>query len=257
MQNSIFRLTKVKMRGMLIIICFVLLHIHSCDGKHKMYVLNNAIRSGFTNLVLEPYSGIQECLEACNDDEQCDAIGMVYVTDRDEVACYIKNGSGNINLSVNVEVRVKDPNPCSKKPDQMEHGASAITTESPTEDISTKNTTENVTTENTLEDITTENTTNVTTESTTEDVTTESTTEDVTTVAARCPSSFMTSLNSSTGCYYSVPHRLSWNDAEAECQRHDQRAHLISLDSDEVRTCPAGFKHSKIFILLQNYWLSR
>ena len=86
-----------------------------------------------------------------------------------------------------------------------------------------------VTTESTTED--------VTTESTTEDATTESTSEEVTTLAAGCPTPFVASLNSSTGCYHLVPNDrvlLNWTRVEAECQRLDPRAHLISLDSGEV-----------------------
>ena len=145
--------------------------LHFSYGKHQLYVLNNEIRSGFTKLDLEPYSGNQECLEACNNDKQCEAIAMTYIGNSDLVECYVRNGTGHEDINSNVEVGVKDPKPSANNED----------------------------------------------------------------MPATCPSNFVTSLESSTGCYYlAVTDWRKWYEAEAECQRLDWRAHLISLDSDEV-----------------------
>ena len=52
-----------------------------------------------------------------------------------------------------------------------------------------------------------------------------------------CPSDFLT-LGLTGGCYYPVlDQTLNWEDAEAACQKLDDRAHLISLDNQEVRIC--------------------
>ena len=133
-------------------------------------MVNNELCSGFTKLDLEPYSGIQECLKACNNDEHCKAVGMVNIAEL------------NHNSTMEVRVTYENPKSCHSKEQNknMESGEkSKISTITTTEDVTTESTTEYVTTESTTEDVTTETTTEyVTTESTTEDVTTENTTEE-------------------------------------------------------------------------------
>ena len=50
----------------------------------------------------------------------------------------------------------------------------------------------------------------------------------------RCPEAFIT-LGMAGGCYYPVLDQiLSWEEAEAACQELDPRAHLISINNEEV-----------------------
>ena len=74
---------------------------------NNLYMTSTEVISTFTKLALNPYSGIQECLEACNKDDNCDAIGIKPIQGSDQVECYVNNGTGSMTLDSTVEVKVK------------------------------------------------------------------------------------------------------------------------------------------------------
>ena len=62
-----------------------------------------------TKLEIQPYSGIQECIQACNMDEKCSAFGTKpRMNSLDLVGCYIYNGTGTEELDMDVEVSIKE-----------------------------------------------------------------------------------------------------------------------------------------------------
>ena len=125
---------------------------------HDLYVTSTEIISTFTKLDLSPYSGIQECLEVCNNDDNCDAIGIKPKSDSEQIDCYINNGTGSVTLDSTYEVKVKEKHrPCK-----------------------------------------------------------------------------FTRLESFGICYKMKTTARNWNDAEGTCQALDRRAHLVSLETQEV-----------------------
>ena len=78
-----------------------------CVAHQQLYILNNHIRTNFTKLSLLPYSGIQECIEACNIDENCCAFGVKSRMSIDQIDCYISNGRWLQELDAAVEILVK------------------------------------------------------------------------------------------------------------------------------------------------------
>ena len=79
-----------------------------CVAHQELYTLNNNMRANFTKLDIKPYSGIRECIEACNIDENCYAFGVKStMKSDDQVDCYINNGTGPEVLDAGVEIMVK------------------------------------------------------------------------------------------------------------------------------------------------------
>ena len=78
-----------------------------CVAHQQLYILNNHIRTNFTKLNILPYSGIQECIEACNIDENCCAFGAKSKMSSDQINCYISNGTGPEVLDAAFEIWVK------------------------------------------------------------------------------------------------------------------------------------------------------
>ena len=89
------------------LLCCLLFSLTFCVAHQQLYILNNHIRTNFTKLNLLPYSGIQECIEACNIDENCCAFGVKSRMSSDQVDCYISNGHGLQELDTAVEILVK------------------------------------------------------------------------------------------------------------------------------------------------------
>ena len=78
-----------------------------CVAHQQLYISNNDIRINFTKLNIRPYSGIQECIEACNIDENCYAFGVKSRMNSEQIDCYINNGTGSEVLDAGVQIRVK------------------------------------------------------------------------------------------------------------------------------------------------------
>ena len=73
-------------------------------AKQEIYILSNGLHSAFAQLDINPYSGIQECIAACNMDENCYAFGTKPRINSDQIDCYINNGTGFEELDADVEV---------------------------------------------------------------------------------------------------------------------------------------------------------
>ena len=78
-----------------------------CVAHQQLYILNNQIRANFTKLNILPYSGTQECIEACNIDENCCAFSLKSRISSDQINCYVSNGPGLQELDAAVEIWVK------------------------------------------------------------------------------------------------------------------------------------------------------
>ena len=86
---------------------FLLFPLTFCVAHNRLYILNNHIRTNFTKLNILPYSGIQDCIEACNIDENCCAFSVKSRICSDQLDCYISNGPGLQELDAAVEIWVK------------------------------------------------------------------------------------------------------------------------------------------------------
>ena len=86
---------------------FLLFPLTFCVAHNRLYILNNHIRTNFTKLSLLPYSGTQECIEACNIDENFCAFAVKSRMSSDQIDCYITKGTGPEELDAVVEIWAK------------------------------------------------------------------------------------------------------------------------------------------------------
>ena len=73
----------------------------------ELYSSRDKTGIGFTKLEISPYSGIQECIEACNK-EQYLAFGWKSRINSDQIDCYVNNGTGSVELEGTAEIWVKE-----------------------------------------------------------------------------------------------------------------------------------------------------
>ena len=76
-------------------------------AKHELYIFSKDNHAKFTKFDIKPYSGLQECIEACNVDENCYAFGINSRINSNQINCFISNGSQSSILDSAVEVWVK------------------------------------------------------------------------------------------------------------------------------------------------------
>ena len=76
-------------------------------AKAELYILSEDNHVNFTKLDIKRYSGLQECIEACNVDENCYAFGVKSRINSYQISCFISNGSGSSILDSGAEVWVK------------------------------------------------------------------------------------------------------------------------------------------------------
>ena len=88
-------------------ISFLLSLVTISVGKQVLYILSKDTDANLTKLDVKQYSGIQECIEACDIDGDCFAFGIQSRMNSDQINCFISNSSGSDILDSEVEIWLK------------------------------------------------------------------------------------------------------------------------------------------------------
>ncbi len=102
-----------------------------CINSSQVYLLDKS-RDGFTKVDLVPFSGIQECLAACNQNLDCEAMAVVSAGNGPhKMDCFHRTGNGTITLSSNVNVYKKVQAPKYRKRFELPTGKPQLTSTQP------------------------------------------------------------------------------------------------------------------------------